>query len=172
MRIALELSRGFEREPLELPAPLAKVSRRAQFIDAIDGPLLVDGAGVWQWADMATRLRDIAETSLPVMPDVSDPFDRIAIALRLWAGCLSAAKVIAAETRSGPNTRASRSAAFSDIDGVTAHDDLFRAGMEAAPAFKDGRGQTYCLDGVPHGSPVHRHAAGAPKGRTRRPRKA
>jgi hypothetical protein len=27
------------------------------------------------------------------MPTVSDPLDRIAIALRLWAGCLAAAKL-------------------------------------------------------------------------------
>lgn len=36
--------------------------------------------------------------------DVPDDFARVAMALRLWAGCLLAAKTITFDTRSGPNT--------------------------------------------------------------------
>jgi hypothetical protein len=78
------------------------------------------------------------------MPTVSDPLDRIAIALRLWAGCLAAAKTIADATRSG-------------IDATAANDGLFRAGVEAARMFKRLRGQPFFLDGVPERSAVRRY---------------
>ena len=45
-----------------------------------------------------------------------------------------------------------------EIDALAAADQLFQAGVEAAPAFKTGRDQPYCLDGVPEDSAVRRHS--------------
>jgi hypothetical protein len=92
------------------------------------------------------------------MPDVPGALDRVNVALRLWSGCLSAAKTIALETRSGPNTPAMRANAFASLDALAHGDPIFAAGMEAAPAFKKLRDQPYSLDGVPKDSPVRRYA--------------
>jgi hypothetical protein len=46
---------------------------------------------------------------------------------------------------------------FAMIDNLAADDALFCAGVEAAPAFKTNRQQSYSLDGVPDISPVRRH---------------
>jgi hypothetical protein len=80
--------------------------------------------------------------------------ERASIALRLWAGCLDAAKTIALETRDGPNSPELRAAAFAQIDSVAETDPIYGAGVEAAPAFKVLRRQSYSFDGVPAGSRV------------------
>lgn len=158
MQIAFFLGQGLEREKLTLPRELADVKVRAQFIEQRDRPLLVDGQGVPQWVGMGTHLRDIAVNSADAMPDVGDPLDRVSITLRLWAGCLEAAKAIAYKTRSGPNSEVSRAEAFKRIDEISAMDELFRAGEEAAPAFKAIRSDPYCFDGVPSNSAVRKQA--------------
>jgi hypothetical protein len=91
------------------------------------------------------------------MPNIVDSLERLSITLRVWAGCLAAAKAIADETLSGPNTTAVRVELFGWIDPSAATDALFRSGVEAAPAFKTLRGESYWLDGVPDASPVRRH---------------
>ena len=69
------------------------------------------------------------------MPDVTDPVVRLNICLRLWAGCLSAAKTIALETRSGLNTPELRKEIFTTkVDVLASNDPIYRAGVEAAPA--------------------------------------
>src|ERR1700694_4990993 len=158
MHIGLYLGQGLESAPLALPAPLVDVERRAQFIVEIDKPLLFDSAGVAQWAELGDGLRNIGALSSEVMPELIDPLDRVAVALRLWAGCIMAAKAIAFESRSGPNTETARTEAFGEIDRLAAADPLFNAGVEAAPVFKKARGQGYCLEGVPSESAVRRHA--------------
>ena len=84
--------------------------------------------------------------------------DQVSIALRLWAGCLDAAKTIALETLSGPNAASNRAAAFSQIESVAKNDPVYRAGVEAAPSFLNARGQPYELEGVPAGAAVRRFA--------------
>lgn len=91
------------------------------------------------------------------MRSIPDEFDRLSVALGLWSGCLSAAKVIALGTRSGPNTPEIRRAAFEGyIDPAAASDNVFRAGVEAAPAFKALRSEAIDLEGVPADFSVRR----------------
>lgn len=85
------------------------------------------------------------------------PIDRVIIALRLWAGCIWAAKTVAEGTLSGANTPTMQADAFAQIDDYARNDPVFAAGVEAAPAFKRRRGETYSFDGVPDDSPVRRH---------------
>jgi hypothetical protein len=157
MNIALSLARGLSQWPPALPAALVDVRSRARFIHEIDRPLLVDGDGVPQWADLGAHLRRIAQSSTDVMPELASELDRVSVALDLWAGCIMAAKVITFETRSGENTPEGRARAFAMIDRLASEDATFCAGVEAAPAFKAHRGQGYSLDGVPNTSSVRRH---------------
>ncbi|MGH2713857.1 MAG: hypothetical protein ACRDM7_08235 [Thermoleophilaceae bacterium] len=167
MRIAMFLGHALTLSPLELPSALQLIDGRAEFIVRIDDGLLVDGeggllvdrAGVPQWEAMGKRLPQIADVAAPTMPGV-DPLSQVSTALRLWAGCLDAAKAVANETRSGPNTEATRAQAFQHIDAQAASDALYCAGVEAAPAFRQRRGHPYYLDGVPNDSPVRRHVTG------------
>jgi hypothetical protein len=156
---ALWLGQGLaDGKVLARPKMLTDVDRRAEFIADIDDLFMPGDTPAAQLIGLGKRLRYLAEASAATMPDVSDPLDRIAIALRLWAGCLGAAKTIADVTMSGPNTPEDRARRFPAIDATAAQDDLFCAGVEAAPAFKSLRGQPYYLDGVPDESPVRRHA--------------
>jgi hypothetical protein len=157
MAIALSFARGLARTPLTLPGALTDVQARATFIREIDKPLLVDGDGVWQWQGLGVRLRAIAQASAEVMPELAGELDRVAVALLLWSGCISAAKAIAFETRSGENTAAGRAQEFVGIDALAAQNLLYCAGVEVAPAFKTQREQPYSLDGVTQTSPVRRH---------------
>ena len=158
MVIALSLARGLAQRPLPLPAALVDVQARATFVLQIDKPLLVDADGIAQWEEFGAHLHAIAQASATVMTEVGSELDRVSIALALWSGCIMAAKAIASETRSGENTAAGRAEQFAAIDGLAAQDSLFRAGVEAAPAFKVRRAQPYSLDGVPSASPVRRYA--------------
>jgi hypothetical protein len=157
MQIGLSLGRALALQPLELPTALTDINRRAGFIAQLDKPLLVDIDGVAQWVEFGEHLGAIAELSAGVMPEVPAELDRVSIALRLWAGCIMAAKAIAFETRSGANTTSGRTQEFTVIDQWAGEDRLFRAGVEAAPAFKTGREQKYSLDGVPTDSSVRRY---------------
>jgi len=159
MAIALSLAHGLAQRPLTLPAALTDVQARATFIRAIDKPLLVDGNGVAQWEEFGAQLCAIAQSSAEVMRELVGELDRVAVALVLWSGCITAAKAIAFETRSGENTAAGRAQQFAAIDGLAAQDALFCAGVEAAPAFKAQREQPYSLDGVPQTSPVRRYVS-------------
>ncbi len=160
MGIALRLGEALRYRQLTLPAPLEDISRRADLILAIDKPLLVDTAGVHQWAQFGEHLQEIATTTRSVMPELGQDADRVSVALRLWAGCLMAVKAIAHETLSGPNTPATRTGQFQVIDSIAEQDELFAAGVQAAPAFLEARDQSYRLDGVPPDSQVRRYITG------------
>jgi hypothetical protein len=142
-----------------LPQSLQVIARRAELVDAIDGSLV---ATVTDLVDVtrqiAQQIRRVEEGTRKFMPDVPDAMVKINIGLRLWSGCLSAAKTIAHETRSGPNSSALRAQLMPEIDRIAATDAIFAAGVEAAPAFKRLRGQTYSMDGVPAESLVLRDA--------------
>ncbi len=157
MQIGLSLGHALAFQTLDLPSALVDINRRAQFIDEIDKPLLVDVDGVAQWDEFGKHLYVISKKSFGVMPEFPSEPDRVSITLRLWAGCITAAKAIAFETRSGANTETGRVQAFLEIDRLAVEDPLFGAGAEAAPAFKTRRDQRYSLDGVPTDSPVRRH---------------
>lgn len=158
MDIALTLAHGLASRELALPDDLADVDRRAELVADVDRPLLFDGEGVARFDVLGAQVRHMATRTEQLLPDIADPLDRAAIALRLWAGCLMAAKAIASETRSGPNTSGGRAAQFAEIDRRAAADPVFLAGVEAAPAFRRRRNQTIELDGVPEDSAVRRFA--------------
>jgi hypothetical protein len=58
---------------------------------------------------------------------------RKSIGLRLWSGCISAAKMIALDTRDGPNTPNIRTKIFQILDRIAGQDPIYRAGVESAP---------------------------------------
>jgi hypothetical protein len=143
-----------------LPASLAEVTRRAELVNAIDGPLPRGPLLLHQLPreEAERRLQEIALVSKEFVPDIPDDRTRVSMVLRLWSGCLMAAKTIATETLSGPNTPEGREAIFNEaIDPQARVDEVFRAGVEAAPAFKRLRRQAYSFGGVPKESPVTKY---------------
>jgi hypothetical protein len=141
-----------------VPSSLMDVNMRARFVDEMDGPFIPDTDDVRQFlAAIARRLAAIDAVARRHMPDVADGLVRVNIALRLWAGCISAAKTIAHETRSGPNTPAIRREQMTQIDEVAQADAIFAAGVEAGPVLKGLRGQGYSFEGVATNARVRRY---------------
>jgi hypothetical protein len=134
-------------------------------VDAIDGPFLEngpigDGTELLpnQQRFVEKRLDEIAAASATLLPDVRDVNVRLNICLRLWSGCLSAAKEMRSVDAAGvPYTVEHRAVAFRMIDEAAKHDPIYAAGVEAAPAFKKNRSERYELEGVPHDSVVRRY---------------
>ena len=158
MELARRLAEGLGPPP-ELPSSLQKIESRCQLVSAIDGPLVVRSTPEEGMEYLGRRIAKIAATAGQHMREVSDPLTCLNIALRLWSGCLSAAKTVAMETRSGPNTPELRQSAFASFDAIAHNDPIYKAGVEAAPAFKRLRNQPYSLEGVPETSPVRYFAA-------------
>jgi hypothetical protein len=145
-----------------LPSSLSSVEKRAELVNAIEGPLILDSEGKpsllpgIETKERSRRQSEIAKASASFMPDLSETM-RINIALRLWSGCLDAAKTIALETMSGPNTPSIRTEIFSrKIDEIAQADGIYLAGVEAAPAFKAMLNQRVSFKGVPENSPVRK----------------
>ena len=82
---------------------------------------------------------------------------RKSFGLRLWSGCLSAAKTIAHETMDGPNTPESRLTIFQNLDNIASNDPIFRLGIECATLFKKCYRQYYSFNGVPLMSSVRKY---------------
>lgn len=82
---------------------------------------------------------------------------RKSIGLRLWSGCLSAAKTIALDTRDGPNTSNIRTKIFQTLDHIADGDPIYCAGVESAPLFKMKMQQCFSFSGIPLTSPVRRN---------------
>jgi hypothetical protein len=88
------------------------------------------------------------------MNDVDDANTRTNIAIRIWSGCLDAAKNISFRTMDGPVTPQTRQWSFVVIDYWTNRDPIYGSGVQCAPAFKKLVGQYYTFDGVRSGSIV------------------
>jgi hypothetical protein len=95
-----------------------------------------------------------------LLPKLS-PETRKNVMLRLWSGCISAAKTIAYKTRSGRNTPETRQRAFRAIDASAESDPFVRAGVAVGPFLKATRKQRVYMDGVPLTSPVWLHMGSA-----------
>jgi hypothetical protein len=146
--------------PPPLPSSLRDVPERAKLVDAIDESM-AHGSFLHELtlAEKIIRQAEIATALAPFLPDVRPDQLRLNIALRLWSGCLAAAKTIAPETRTGVNTPELRHNVFGrKIDPRTRLDPVYRAGVEAAPVLKKLRGQEYALHGVPGDSVVRAYA--------------
>jgi hypothetical protein len=75
--------------------------------------------------------------------------------LRLCSGCISAAKVIADETKNGINNPQDRELSFKlKIDPTCKADKIYVTGVEIATIFRKNRLQNVNLDGVPPDSIV------------------
>lgn len=165
MAIAYALAQGLGPSP-ELPESMTDVQARAWLAKAVNRPFagevfpLGDPALLLQGAAFETgaSINAFIDKSASLLPDEPDPIERLNVVLRLWSGCLMAAKEIADETLDGPNTIEGRQERFPAIDAAARGDRIFEAGVEAAPAFKDLEEQHYSLGGVPDDSPVRRYA--------------
>jgi hypothetical protein len=149
----------------QLPASLKNVRQRANLAHEINESLPKgDLLFLHSSEEITRRLSETANLSQRYMPDVANPLERINISLRLWAGCLDAAKTIALETRSGGNTPTIRAEIFTGrIDPITRVDPVYAAGVETAPTVKRVNWrQDYSFDGVPVSSIVRRFPAGLP----------
>ncbi len=150
--------------------------RRAKLLHEIAGPL-IDGevrpvharaadphALDPQIPEVARQIQQIAPGSIVAqiterhMPDVPDLLTRIAIAMRLWAGYMDAAKVIdAVGTRYERNNRNTRQRDIPTIERKATGDQIYTAGVEAAPHYKwRVLGEAICREGIPADSIVLR----------------
>jgi hypothetical protein len=149
--------------PPALPSSLELVTQRAKLVcdintEAFAAALFADYSGNLNVEDKEKQLRTISRLSKPYMPDVNDEEVRQNISLRLWSGCLAAAKTIALRTMAGPNTPEVREQASRHLDTVAQADSVFCAGVEAAPSFKRLLREDFSFEGVPDESRVRRNA--------------
>lgn len=163
MNTALKWANEIGPPPL-LPPSLADVTERAKLVrdvntNALANALFEDYRGQLSLGEKDHCLSDIARVSRVHMPSVADPTARANISLRMWSGCLAAAKTIAFQTLAGPNRAEQRGLIFRDyIDRQARADPIFGAGVEAAPSFKKLLEEGYSFDGVPQDSPVKKYA--------------
>jgi hypothetical protein len=101
------------------------------------------------------RLDDLCRNQLG---DQISENQRISIALRLWSGCISAAKTIALETSDGKLTPDRHRQFFNNVDNVAMEDTIFCLGVESAPAYKKIHQQCYSFVGVPGTSHVRKYS--------------
>jgi len=138
--------------PTMIPLYIKDINRRAEFIneinfvlgDAIKESTGDGGKGVLISLNEAQKqqyINSIIEISKEYIEDIANEKIRANISLRLWSGCIKAAKSIASETLAGPNSITSRQIAFFWIDLWSSLDPIYRSGVEAAPVWKALVGQ-------------------------------
>ena len=155
--------------PPSLPASIADVKTRAEFVREINTPFAGVGFPDDPIALLIAAARSIGasvahftEISEKYLADVTDPLVRLNIACRLWAGCLTAAKVIAEETRDGANSAQSRARYWPEVVLRADTDPIFRAGADAAAWFKYLHNQDYFFDGLPQDAFARKFPAPTP----------
>ena len=90
MEAARLLGQGLDPDRrLTLPDSLAEVEARAEFVDQTDGLLFGDSSEDQPTA-LGRRLRELAQQTRELLPEVEGDLDRLSITLRIWAGCISA----------------------------------------------------------------------------------
>ena len=112
------------------------------------------------------RLDDIAQISMSYITEELHDSTRKNILLCLWVGCIDAAKAIHFSYVSGvkdgivieaPITVEYRQSLFALIDLLSKTDLIYKAGVEAAPAYKKILQQHYSFNGVPLDSAVGKY---------------
>ncbi len=154
LRAALEWAKEFNSHP-KLPSSLNDKKERAKLINKIDSHF--GNICIIYTSTKETRsqyLYSIVELCKEYFSPTYTNEEIVNVIFRLWAGCISAAKTIGYETRSGINTPEKRSRIFGILDLIAKKDKLFYKGVEAAINFKTIRKQPYSLEGVPDISPV------------------
>jgi hypothetical protein len=158
----------------DLPSSLIDVEKRAKLVNEINGPL-VRGKNYNSSDTMLKDLDDneknlclnnIAQISMSYLTEELDYNIRKNILLRLWVGCIDAAKAIRFTYVSGikdgivieaPITIEYRQSIFALIDLLSKTDLIYKAGVEAAPAYKKILEQHYSFNGVPPNSAVRKY---------------
>jgi hypothetical protein len=113
------------------------------------------------------RLNKVAQMSMAYLTEQMDEKLRKNILLRLWTGCMEAAKAIRFSSVAGirdgvvieaPITMQHRHILFQLIDLLAKTDLIYAAGVEAAPLYKKLVKQYYSFNGVPSDSIVRKHS--------------
>ena len=114
------------------------------------------------------RLDDIARISMAFLTEQMDEKVRKNILLRLWTGCIEAAKAIRFNYVAGikdgfvveaPITLQYHQALFTSLIDLHSRIDLiYAAGVEAAPAYKKLLKEYYSFRGVPSNSIIRRYS--------------
>jgi hypothetical protein len=123
----------------QLPSSLIDIEKRAKLVNEINGPLV-------RGNNPLVRLNDIARISMDFLTEQMDDKVRKNILLRLWTGCIEAAKAIQFNYVAGikdgvvveaPITHEYHQALFTSLIDLQSRIDLiYGAGVEAAPAYK------------------------------------
>jgi hypothetical protein len=119
--------------------------------------LIADFHGNLSFEEKAQCQNVIARLSKAHISDVNDDKVLTNISLRIWSGCLSAAKTIAFRTMDGPNNPEKRESIFRQIELIAQGDPIYCAGVEAAPSFRRLLKEDYSFEGVPKNSVVRRY---------------
>jgi hypothetical protein len=165
-----------------LPSSLMDVEKRARLVNEINAPLikgrknnnnaLASDKMLKDLDDNEKNLRldEIAQISMSYFTEeeIADNNNRVRknILLRLWVGCIDAAKAIRFTFVSGikdgvvieaPITIEYRQILFKLIDLLSKTDLIYKAGVEAAPAYKKLVKEHYSFNGVPPDSAVRKY---------------
>jgi hypothetical protein len=107
---------------------------------------------------LADRLRHnlvIVEITSRLLPDIPDPVMQLNVSLRLFAGYLDAAKIIADAVRGRTNNAKTRQDKMPDVDNRAKSDAIYGAGVQAAAFYKRAvLKQAIFKDGIADGSTV------------------
>ncbi len=147
----------------ELPTSLQDVETRAILIDKIDMPLTLENNTANLLLEHMSpderefRLKKVLGIANSFLLDPISETSKKNVILRLWSGCLYAAKSIAVETLDGLTSPEIRKEHFFQIDLFASWDSIYRAGVESAPSFKRRRKESYRFEGVPYDSSVRRY---------------
>ena len=161
----------------QLPSSLMDIEKRAKLMNEINGPL-VSGNNPLVAPDKMLidldddekdlRLDDIAQISMAFLTEQMDEKVRKNILLRLWTGCIEAAKAIRFNYVAGikdgfvveaPITLQYHQALFTSLIDLHSRIDLiYAAGVEAAPAYKKLLKEYYSFRGVPSNSIIKRYS--------------
>jgi hypothetical protein len=150
MSMALEIANEIGAPP-KLPASLVGLADRVRAMEAIEARVLgrVDHSSLARWRGSLSEAAGEMAADPNSVAGIADAGERKSILLRLWSGCMDAAKTIALETRAGPNSERDRTERAPVLDERSKHDPIYAAGVVAAPSFKAGRKERYSLKGVP-----------------------
>jgi hypothetical protein len=160
----------------QLPSSLKDIEKRAKLVNEINGPLVRgnnSSVADKMFIDLDNdekdlRLDDIAQISMAFLTEQMDDKVRKNILLRLWTGCIEAAKAIRFNYVAGikdgviveaPITHEYRQALFTSLIDLQSRIDLiYGAGVEAAPAYKKLLKEYYSFSGIPSNSIIRRYS--------------
>jgi len=160
----------------QLPSSLKDIEKR-KLVNEINGPLVKGNNSLvadkmllidLDNSEKDLRLDDIAQISMAFLTEQMDEKVRKNILLRLWTGCIEAAKAIRFNYVAGikdgivveaPITHEYRQAIFTSLIDLQSRIDLiYGAGVEAAPAYKKLLKQYYSFSGIPSNSIIRRYS--------------